>query len=85
MAKVLKSAGSHRILSIMAGSNGESPLELIEVAGRTSYQSRERITEGSAAKFVEMIRKRGHYSVLEHSAMTVEFNNVIPLPSAFRI
>ena len=76
MARILKNAGSHKILSIMAGLNGESPLQLIEVAGRTSYQSRDKITDESATKFVEMIRKLGHESVIEHSAMTVEFDNV---------
>lgn len=74
--EILQNAGSHRILAIMAGSAGESPLELIELAGRTSYQSRNRITKGSATKFVRMLRKIGHESVLEHSSMTVEFNNV---------
>ena len=76
MARILKNAGSYKILSIMAGLNGESPLQLIEVAGRTSYQSRDKITDESATKFVEMIRKLGHESVIEHSAMTVEFDNV---------
>lgn len=76
MAKILKNQGSHRILAIMVGLRGENPLQLIELAGRTSYQSRSKITNDSAAKFVEMIRKRGHESVLEHSAMMVEFNNV---------
>lgn len=76
MAKVLQNAGSFRILAIMVGLDGENPLQLIEVAGRTAYQSRSRITNESAAKFVEMLRKRGHESVIEHSAMTVEFNNL---------
>lgn len=76
MAQVLKNQGSHKILSIMIGVQGENPLQLIESAGRTAYQSRDRITDESAAKFVEMIRKRGHESVLEHSCMTVEFDNV---------
>jgi thymidylate synthase (FAD) len=76
MAKILKNQGSHRILSIMTGLDGENPLQLIELAGRTSYQSRDRITDESAVKFVEMIRKLGHESVIEHSAMMVEFNNV---------
>ncbi len=76
MAEILKNAGSHKILSIMGGSEGESPLQLIEVAGRTAYQSRDKISDESASRFVEMIRKRGHESVLEHSCMTVEFNNV---------
>lgn len=76
MAKILQDAGSHRILAIMAGLDGENPLQLIELCGRTAYQSREKITEISAAKFVEMVRRKGHESVIEHSAMTVEFNNV---------
>jgi len=76
MAKILKNAGSHKILSIMAGMDGENPLQLIELAGRTSYQSRDKINDESATKFVEMLRKRGHESVIEHSCMTVEFNNV---------
>ena len=76
MAEILKNAGSHRILSIMAGLDGEDSLQLIEVAGRTAYQSRDRINSESASKFVEMLRNRGHESVLEHSCMTVEFNNV---------
>src|SRR4030042_3621567 len=74
--EILQNAGSHRILAIMIGLEGENPLQLIELAGRTAYQSREKITDDSAIKFVEMIRKRGHESVIEHSAMTVEFNNV---------
>ena len=76
MAQILQNAGFHRILAILLGLNGENPLQLIELAGRTAYQSREKITQDSAKKFVEMIRKLGHESVLEHSAMTVEFNNV---------
>ena len=76
MPKILKKAGYHRILAILVGLNGESPLELIELAGRTSWQSRDKITKDSAKKFIKMLIKRGHESVLEHSAMTVEFNNV---------
>ncbi|MEA3292874.1 MAG: FAD-dependent thymidylate synthase [Patescibacteria group bacterium] len=76
MAKILKNAGTHKILSIMTGLEGENPLQLIELAGRTAYQSRDRITNESAAKFVEMLRKRGHESVIEHSCMMVEFNNI---------
>ena len=76
MAEILQNAGSYRILAIMAGLDGEDPLQLIEHAGRTAYQSRDKITDESAAKFVEMIRKRGHEAVLEHSCMVVEFNNL---------
>lgn len=76
--KLLKEAGSHRILGIMGQNdlNTTAPLQLIEEAGRTAYQSRDKITSDSAEKFVEMLRERGHESVLEHSSMTVEFNDV---------
>jgi len=76
MAKILQNAGSYKILAIMAGFNDRNPLQLIELAGRTAYQSRDKITDNSASKFVEMLRKRGHESVLEHSCMIVEFNNI---------
>jgi thymidylate synthase (FAD) len=76
MAEILKNAGSHRILAIMAGFDGENPMQLIETAGRTAYQSRDRITDDSAVKFVKMLRNRGHESVLEHSCLSVEFDNV---------
>ncbi len=76
MSQILKNQSNHRILAIMAGLNGENPLQLIETAGRTAYQSRDKINNESSLKFAEMIRKMGHESVLEHSAMTVEFNGV---------
>jgi len=50
-----------------------SSLNLIEIAGRTCYKSEDKITSGSSANFVEMVLKRGHESVIEHSAMTVKF------------
>ncbi|TSD02770.1 MAG: thymidylate synthase (FAD) [Parcubacteria group bacterium Athens0714_16] len=49
----------------------------IEKAGRTCYQSdQNEITQETAKKFVHMLIKRGHESVLEHSCMTVQFNNL---------
>lgn len=76
MAEILQNKGGFKILAIMSGINGENPLQLIETAGRTAYQSRDKITDESATKFVEMLRKRGHESVLEHSSMIIEFNDV---------
>jgi len=70
--RILQNKGKHKILSIMAS----EPLELIETAGRVAYQSWDKIKDGSAGKFVGMIRSRHHESVLEHSAMTVLFDNV---------
>lgn len=40
----------------------------IERAGRTCYKSEDKITDGSAAKFVAMVLGRGHESVIEHAS-----------------
>ena len=49
----------------------------IEKAGRTCYQSENKeITNKTAEKFVRMLLRSGHESVLEHSSMTVRFFNV---------
>ncbi len=74
--KVIQNGGSYKILALMTGLNGEDPISLIETAGRTAYQSRDKITNESALKFAKALRMRGHESVFEHSCMTVEFNNV---------
>jgi thymidylate synthase (FAD) len=49
--------------------------QLIERAGRTCYQSTWKMLPGgeSAAKFIEMIWKRGHHSVIEHGYATIRF------------
>lgn len=49
------------------------PLELIELAGRTCYKSESKITKDSSKKFVEMITKRRHESVIEHANASVKF------------
>lgn len=55
----------------------ENQLLLIERAGRTCYQSEtSEISLETAKKFVAMILKLGHESVIEHSHLTVQFNNV---------
>jgi thymidylate synthase (FAD) len=59
---------SHKILFI-----SPKPLETIEAAGRTCYKSEDKITEDSAEKFVKMIIKQGHLSVIEHAMMSVKF------------
>jgi len=46
---------------------------LIERAGRTCYKSEDKITENSSGRFVRMILKRGHHSVLEHASATMLF------------
>jgi len=51
--------------------NGEEILKRIERYGRTCYKSEDRITPGSAKKFVAMLLERGHESVIEHEKVTV--------------
>lgn len=41
----------------------------IELSGRLSYKSEDKITEDSAKRFVDMLIKRGHTSCLEHSTV----------------
>ena len=48
-------------------------LTTIEAAGRTCYKSEDKITDGSAEKFVRNILKRGHEAVIEHASLTVRF------------
>ncbi len=43
----------------------------LEIAGRTCYKSERLMTEDSSNKFVHMIIKSGHNSVLEHCNITV--------------
>lgn len=61
---------SHEIISEI---NGAQMLRNIELCGRVCYKSEDRITDGSAEKFVSMILKSGHESVLEHEKITVKF------------
>ena len=49
-------------------------LLFIERAGRVCYQSEKwPMTMESAEKFIRMILRRGHESVIEHSSLTVQF------------
>lgn len=53
--------------------NQKEVLEHLERCGRTCYKSEDRITEGSAEKFIKNIIRRGHESILEHFNFTVRF------------
>ncbi len=44
----------------------------IELCGRTCYKSTDRITENSAERFVDTLKKSGHLSVLEHGAVYLQ-------------
>lgn len=43
-----------------------TPEQFIEKVGRTCYKSEDKITDDSAAKFVENLIKRGHEAMIEH-------------------
>lgn len=47
----------------------EGILKHAEVCGRICYKSEDRITQDSAERFVQMLKKSGHLSVLEHAAV----------------
>lgn len=58
---------------ILTNIDADQILKSIELAGRTCYKSEDRITEDSAAKFCNMLLKRGHESVIEHASLSVRF------------
>jgi len=51
----------------------EELIKFLERSGRTCYKSEDRITPDSAEKFIKMIIKRKHESVLEHVNLSVLF------------
>ncbi len=61
---------SHTILDDI---DGEQILLKLERCGRTAYKSEDKITAGSAEKFIAAILKRGHESVIEHVSISVRF------------
>jgi thymidylate synthase (FAD) len=50
-----------------------SPLQIIELAGRTCYKSEKKITEDSSEEFAKMLLRRNHESVIEHVTASVRF------------
>ncbi|MCD6167752.1 MAG: FAD-dependent thymidylate synthase [Caldisericia bacterium] len=53
-----------------------NPEKVIEEAGRTSYQSFNRMEEGSGKKFIRMIIDLGHLSVIEHAVASFRISDV---------
>lgn len=53
----------------------------IEIAGRTCYKSEDKITEGSAKKFVERMIKSGHGAMLEHGTiyLAMPMGTILPI------
>lgn len=58
---------------ILGNVDGKAILKHIELCGRVCYKSEDKITDGSAEKFVAGIIKRGHEAVLEHANITTKF------------
>lgn len=50
---------------------GLRPLERIELAGRTCYNSLGNMADGTALKFVESLVRRGHYTPTEQVAISI--------------
>lgn len=50
--------------------------KIIEIAGRTAYLSFSKQKTGSEKKFIKMIIKRGHTTVLEHASATFEIKGI---------
>lgn len=51
----------------------DDALKKIEIVGRICYKSEHKITDDSASKFVGMLARRGHTSMLEHVSATIKF------------
>lgn len=51
-----------------------TPLQFIERIGRICYKSEDKITEGSAEKFVQSLIKSGHMAMIEHETAYIQMN-----------
>ena len=51
-------------------------LKRIELCGRVCYKSESKITDDSADRFVDMLVKRGHTSVLEHAQVRIPYDMI---------
>lgn len=53
--------------------DGKTILKHLELCGRVCYKSEEKISDGTAEKFIASIVKQGHEAVIEHCNVTVKF------------
>ena len=54
----------------------EGMLKHIELCGRVCYKSEDKISDNSAKDFVEMLKERGHLSVLEHGTVYLRTHSI---------
>lgn len=67
-----------KVIPLGVAPSRENEMKLrIETCGRTAYKSEDKICEGSADRFFEMLKKAGHLSVLEHSNIALGFSDYI--------
>ena len=59
-------------IEILSTTGYETILKKIEQIGRVCYKSEDKITDGSAEKFIRGIIKSGHESVIEHESISVK-------------
>ena len=57
----------------------EGIYKMAELAGRTAYKSEDKITEGSAKKFVDAMIKSNHGAVLEHGTIYLKVSHTSPV------
>ena len=60
-------------VEILSDINSDIISKNLELYGRVCYKSEDKITKDSANKFIQMLIKNGHESVLEHEKVTVKF------------
>ena len=74
---------SFKILEQSSGIEGI--YKMIEIAGRTAYKSEDKITEGSAKKFVDRMISVNHGSPLEHGTVYLKISSFEPVDRIINI
>lgn len=73
--KFIKS--SYEVRNIPDANDHDEVLKHLERIGRVCYKSEDKITDESAHRFLEMIRDRGHWAMLEHFIFVMEVPSYI--------
>lgn len=63
---------SFNVLDIPDANDHDEVLRFLEKIGRTCYKSEDKITDGSAVRYLNMIRDRKHWAMLEHFIFVME-------------
>lgn len=68
---------SFEIIPIPEQTNERDVLKHLEKIGRVCYKSEEKITDDSCIKFLENIKKRKHWAMLEHYVFVMEVSDSV--------